>query len=122
MRRYEKRSTTLNMLTEQRLNTHETRIQDSLSLAAVAAQQASHRGIVATVLEGVSNLIVLPIKVAWSVIVWPSHVTNAVYGKLRTSLLGPPPAKSGKRISSVPNGGTRDEKARERVPSRKVAR
>ncbi|KEQ89662.1 hypothetical protein M438DRAFT_238148, partial [Aureobasidium pullulans EXF-150] len=44
VRRYEKRATTLTLLTEQRLQSLENRLQDALSLAAVAAQSSSKPG------------------------------------------------------------------------------
>ena len=121
MRRYEKRSTTLNMLTEQRLNAHENRIQDSFSLAAVAAEHSKHRGIVHTAMESASNLFTLPLRLAWMVMMWPSHVMNAMYTRLRTVLLGPPRAKPVKRSGAGPGSG-REEKIKERGLARKAVR
>jgi hypothetical protein len=119
MRRYEKRSTTLSMLTEQRLNTHESRIQDSLSLAAAAAQRSQNRGALATVVDSVWNLIGVPLKLTTELALWPFHVVNLVYLKLRELLHGRGTTKSGKRSGPVqPKPG--DEKVR--VVQRKSVR
>ena len=123
MRRYEKRSTTLNMLIEQRLNTHESRIQDSVSLAAAAAaQQASNRGIIARGMEHISNLIAAAMKLPLSVLTSPFLIINAVYNRLKELLLGPTPAKPAKRSTSRHGGGLKDERARDKGPSRKPIR
>jgi CHASE3 domain sensor protein len=119
MRRYEKRSTTLSMLTEQRLNTHESRIQDSLSLAAAAAQRSQNRGALATVVDSIWNLIGVPLKLATELALWPFHVVNLVYLKLRELLHGRGTPKSGKR-SGPAQPSPRDEKGR--VVQRKSVR
>jgi hypothetical protein len=116
MRRYEKRSTTLSMLTEQRLNAHESRIQDSLSLAAVAAQRTQDRGALATIVNSIWNLIGVPVKLATELALWPLHMLNLIYTKLTGTLLDRRPTRSGKRGDA----GPRDEKMR--VVQRKSVR
>ena len=116
MRRYEKRSTTLSMLTEQRLNAHESRIQDSLSLAAVAAQRTQDRGALGTIVNSIGNLIGVPVKLATELALWPLHMVNLVYTKLAGTLLDGRPTRSGKRSGA----GPRDEKMR--VVQRKSVR
>ena len=119
MRRYEKRSTTLSMLTEQRLNAHESRIQDSLSLAAVAAQRTQDRGALGTIVSSVGNLIGVPLKLATELALWPLNVASLIYTKLADTLLDRKPTRSGKR-SGAAHTGPRDEKTR--VVQRKSVR
>ncbi|KAK3681151.1 hypothetical protein LTR37_020988 [Vermiconidia calcicola] len=121
VRRYEKRSTTFGLLAEQRLNSLESRLQDALSLAAIAAQQSQKRGVVATALERLSTLIAIPLKIAWGVLVWPVYALEEAYKKFKAILLGPPTSRPPKRSSSR-HGGARDEKTKEKGPVRRVAR
>lgn len=111
MRRYEKRSTTLSMLTEQRLNLHESRIQDSLSLAAVAAQRSQSRGALATIAYSVWNLFSVPLKLTAELILWPLYATNIAYVRLRDTLYGRGTTKAGKRTIPA-QAGLRDDKGR----------
>lgn len=111
MRRYEKRSTTLSMLTEQRLNSHEARIQDSLSLAAVAAQRTRDRGALATLADSTLNLIGVPLKLATELALWPFHVANYIYLRLRATIAGQAMGKTSKRTGTI-QPGPRDDKVR----------
>src|SRR5262249_25612824 len=74
VRRYEKRSVTLAMLTDQRLGSLETRLQDALSLAAVAAQQSAQRGPFTLILDNVAAAAMWPVKVGWRIAVSPFRV------------------------------------------------
>ena len=76
VRRYEKRATTLTLLTEQRLQSLENRLQDALSLAAVAAQSSQKPGVLVTALTWISKLITLPLEVFWLAVVWPFNVVE----------------------------------------------
>lgn len=111
MRRYEKRSTTLSMLTEQRLNSHESRIQDSLSLAAQAAQRSQNRGAMATVFDNTTSLIGVPFKLATELALWPFRMLNLIYAKLRETVSGRRTVRPTKKASSA-QLRSRDEKAR----------
>lgn len=129
VRRYEKRSTTLAMLTEQRLLSLETRLQEALSLAAVAAHHSQGHSIVATVLETVSQMIALPMKAVWSVTIWPLLVLEDLYTKFRTVMLGPGPKVSGKRAggggskyAGAGAGASMEEKPRAKSAMRKPVR
>ncbi|EMC97705.1 hypothetical protein BAUCODRAFT_68599 [Baudoinia panamericana UAMH 10762] len=125
MRRYEKRMTTMAMLIEQRLNSLETRLQDALSLAAVAAQHSQHRGtIFAYILQTLSLLIAWPLRIAWILCVWPFHVLEEGYGWLRTMMLGPMPEGSKQAMRRQGSReGTADEKPRVKGSTgRKVSR
>jgi hypothetical protein len=95
VRRYEKRATTLTLLTEQRLQFLEKRLQDALSLAAVAAQSSSKPGIVATILSTLAKTLAVPLEVVWFVCVWPLKVTESVLKKAGVLVLGPahPPSR-----------------------------
>lgn len=97
VRRYEKRATTLTLLTEQRLQFLENRLQDALSLAAVAAQSSSKPGIVATILSTLAKTLAVPLEFVWYVFVWPLKVTESVLKKAGVWVLGPahpPPRRS----------------------------
>lgn len=95
VRRYEKRATTLTLLTEQRLQFLENRLQDALSLAAVAAQSSSKPGIVAAILSTMAKTLAVPLEIVWYVCVWPLKVTESVLKKAGVLVLGPahPPSR-----------------------------
>jgi len=95
VRRYEKRATTLTLLTEQRLQFLENRLQDALSLAAVAAQSSSKPGIVAAILSTLAKTLAVPLELLWFVFVWPLKVTESVLKKAGVLVLGPahPPSR-----------------------------
>ncbi len=112
MRRYEKRSTTLAMLTEQRLAQLDGALQDTLSLAAQAARQSQDRGPVAKVLERVTAIFVWPTKVGWGLVMWPWYVVDEVYRQIMGVLFGSGPGKGQRRSSSRSAGQTRDEKGK----------
>ena len=111
MRRYEKRSTTLSMLTEQRLNIHESRIQDSLSLAAAAAHRTQKRGTLATIADSTTALIGVPFKLAADLAMWPFRVANLIYATLEDRLSGRGTANTVRR-SNATQAGLRDDKLR----------
>ncbi|KAF2766708.1 hypothetical protein EJ03DRAFT_329850 [Teratosphaeria nubilosa] len=122
VRRYEKRSTTLALLTEQRLNSLENRLQDALSLAAVAAQHSQKRGVIAWSLETFSTFFSVPFRLAWTFIAFPITLAEDVYDKAKAVMLGPmPPSKSSRKRQ---NGGANlDEKAlRAKGSGRKAVR
>ncbi|KAH0268145.1 hypothetical protein KCU91_g9605, partial [Aureobasidium melanogenum] len=90
VRRYEKRATTLTLLTEQRLQSLENRLQDALSLAAVAAQSSGKPGIVAAILSTLARILSVPLEFAWFVFVWPLKMTESAFKKVGVMVLGPP--------------------------------
>jgi len=89
VRRYEKRATTLTLLTEQRLQSLEARIQDALSLAAAAAHSSQKPGKVATLLSWISRLMMIPLEAAWFFVAWPINVAQAALQKVADVMLGP---------------------------------
>jgi hypothetical protein len=108
MRRYEKRSATMAMVTDQKLGQLESTLQDTLSLAAQAARQSQSRGVFAKALESMSALFALPMQVVWGLVMWPVHVLDIAYTKLRAILFGSAPSKLHKRKGSA----VRDEKGK----------
>ncbi|KAK3676509.1 hypothetical protein LTR78_003785 [Recurvomyces mirabilis] len=128
VRRYEKRSTTLTMITEQRLNSLETRLQDALSLAAVAAQSSQRRGIFSYLLETASAIIALPMKIAWSICICPFLVLEQGWEKLSVLLSGPAPVRKDGSVKRSRHGlkeggaGSLDEKQRVKGGLRKPVR
>ena len=111
MRRYEKRSTTLSMLTEQRLNIHESKIQDSLSLAAAAAHRTQKRGALAIVADSTVALMGVPFKLAADLAMWPFHVANLMYATLGARISGRGTVKTGRRGNAT-QAGLKDDKVR----------
>ncbi|KAI5243315.1 hypothetical protein E4T42_07328 [Aureobasidium subglaciale] len=89
VRRYEKRATTLTLLTEQRLQSLENRLQDALSLAAVAAQSSSKPGVVAAILSALAKTMAIPLELAWYALVWPLKMTESVIKKAGILVIGP---------------------------------
>ena len=122
VRRYEKRQTTLAMLTEQRLQSLETRLQDALSLAAVAAQHSQKPDVIASFLETISTIITWPIKMAWALAIWPLHITEDLYAKLKTMMLGPMPPRSSKRGGNGKASVSKDDRPRDKAAMRKIVR
>lgn len=97
VRRYEKRTTTLAMVTEQRLKAIDARLSDTLSLAAVAAQQSSQRSAGGRMLDAVFVLVMLPVQIVAFVVMWPVRVLEDVYARVRALLFGKPRNKIKKR-------------------------
>lgn len=123
VRRYEKRSTTLAMMTDQRLQSLENRLQEALSLAAVAAQNSQSRGVSARVADTITTIVAFPFKLLWELAVWPYKFLDDLYLKTKTLLLGPVPPRSGKRRSGRHEGSGRDDsRPRDKVTQRKVVR
>ena len=120
LRRYEKRTVTLAMSTEQKFASLETRLQEALSLAAVAAQHSQNPGVVSTGLSTLSSVIAFPLKVAYSVFTWPLVATEQLYNKTKSILLGPVPPRSPKRRTS--RQGRPDSQTRDKQALRKVVR
>ena len=121
VRRYEKRSATLAMVTEQRLGSLDARLQDAVSLAAVAAQQSQTRGPFANLLDGVTVVTLWPLKLCWSVLVAPVRVVEELYGRLRGLVLGPRPTdgshKGGSKVRII-----KDDRSKEPPLIRKAVR
>lgn len=102
VRRYEKRATTLTLLTEQRLQSLESRLQDALSLAAVAAQSSNRSGIVPTVLATFSRLFMLPFEALALILVWPLQVAEGLLGKTGELVYGQPKRRARRSDSAQP--------------------
>ncbi|KAF2858168.1 hypothetical protein K470DRAFT_260094 [Piedraia hortae CBS 480.64] len=82
VRRYEKRSTTLAMITEQRLNRLDARLQDALSLAAVAARSSNR----------VCDIILAPVRASWAACTWPLVTILTWYRRATLRKMKPPKA------------------------------
>jgi len=123
VRRYEKRSTTLAMVTEQRLQNIEKRLQDTLSLAAAAAHHSQERGPASKTFSAMSSMIIAPLKLTWSLCIWPFHVLEELYAKLKIVLLGSKPRRTEKRGTPKHSSksGTED-KIKDRPSQRKPSR
>ncbi|OQO04451.1 hypothetical protein B0A48_09373 [Cryoendolithus antarcticus] len=122
VRRYEKRSATLAMVTEQRLQSLEVRLQDALSLAAVAAQH-SQGNVVTSTVSILVDFALMPAKIVWSFCVWPLHVGEQLYVQAKALVLGPSPVRAPRRRTdkaSVGNGI--EERVRDKAALRKPQR
>lgn len=116
VRRYEKRYATLAMVTEQRFQNLETRLQDTLSLAAVAAQHSqSSTGIVRSAVATSIEIIILPAKLAWELVTWPIKVVDEVVDRFKVLMLGP-------RASSKKDDKRKVPRAELRIKDDKVVR
>lgn len=102
VRRYEKRATTLTLLTEQRLQSLESRLQDALSLAAVAAQSHNKPGVIAALLSASSKMMMLPLEVLWFVTIWPVKVMEGSVKRVSELVLGPPKRASRQSVARQP--------------------
>ncbi|KAF4547190.1 Hypothetical protein D9617_54g000240 [Elsinoe fawcettii] len=111
VRRYEKRVTTLTMLTDQRMQSLDNRLQDALSLAAVAAQSSQKPSIIATTFNYFGRMVMMPIEAACFVVMWPIRVIEDTARLVLGS-----PAKSKKRTSD--RQGKPASRAREKRPNR----
>lgn len=121
VRRYEKRSTTMAMVTEQRLQNLEMRMQDALSLAAAAAHHSHDRNAASKTFSALKSLVTVPVKLMVSVCLWPWRVLEGFYSKVKTMLLGPTPRRPEKRSSVRPSSKSgSDDRLKER--SRKPVR
>lgn len=121
VRRYEKRSTTLAMVTEQRLQNLEMRMQDALSLAAAAAHHSQERNVASKTLSALTSLVVVPVKLIVSFCLWPLRVIEDVYSKAKNMLFAPKPRRSSeKRSNPRPSSKSgSDDRAKERSAHRK---
>lgn len=88
VRRYEKRATTLTMLTEQRIQSLESRLQDALSLAAVAAKSSQKPTVLALILAATSRAMMVPLQAVWFVTVWPVKVVEDLLRRVSEMLFG----------------------------------
>jgi hypothetical protein len=123
VRRYEKRSTTLAMVTEQRLQNIEIRLQDTLSLAAAAAHHSRERGPASKTFSALTSMIIAPLRITWSICIWPFHVLQELYAKLKIIVLGSPPRRTEKR--STPRHSSKsgtDDRGKDRPSQRKPSR
>lgn len=116
VRRYEKRSTTMVMLTEQRLQNLESRLQDALSLAAVAAQSSQRHGFVSTVFGTLSELVLKPFRIAWSIAVLPLRMLEKLFEQFSLAFLGVTPQRATKRSSAGRTARHREEYPKEKGP------
>jgi hypothetical protein len=125
VRRYEKRSTTLAMVTEQRLQNLEGRMQDALSLAAAAAHHSQERNVASKTLSALTNMAVVPVKLMVSFCLWPLRVLEDLYSKFKNMLFGPKPRRSErseKRSGHRPSSKSgSDGRAKDRSAHRKSA-
>jgi hypothetical protein len=71
VRRYEKRATAQTMQTEARLQDLESRLRDTISLAAVAANASREKGVIAEAVTSATEIMWLPMKLVRVTLAWP---------------------------------------------------
>jgi hypothetical protein len=113
VRRYEKRSTTLAMVVDQRLQSLENRLQDALSIAAGAAELSRNKGMMGWVGEMIKWPFNTALDVARSVL----GLVDGMYVKIKVVLLG---EKSGRASSSSRRRAVREEKSAREINARKA--
>lgn len=99
VRLYEKRFRTFGQVNDQRLQSLEARIQETLTLAASAAKHSQGRGGFGRFLDTLFAIISLPITLVWIGIVYPFVALENLYNKVKRILLGPMPPRSPKKSS-----------------------
>ena len=99
VRRYEKRAITQGIQTDARIQDLERRLQDALSLAAVAAESGRRSGLVAKSLESIAGLFMLPLQTLWRLSMYPVQAAGTAGSQIKTFLLGPRPTKK-KRLAT----------------------
>lgn len=123
VRRYEKRSTTLAMVTEQRLVNLESRMQDALSLAAAAAHHSQERNAASKTLSALTSMVTVPAKLLVSFCLWPLHVLEDLYTKVKVMLFGSKPRRSEKRSTQRHSSKSGlDDRVKDRSAPRKPVR
>lgn len=76
VRRYEKRVTTLTMLTDQRLLNLDNRLQDTLSLAAVAAQSSQTPSVLSATVTYFARIAMMPVEAVCALIMLPIRIVE----------------------------------------------
>lgn len=96
VRRYEKRETTHTMQTESRLQELESRLKETISLAAAAANMSQKPGLMLIALDWTTSLLAVPLQVAYTTCVLPFQVANGllVSVALRLGVVQARPRKS----------------------------
>jgi predicted component of type VI protein secretion system len=134
VRRYEKRSMTLAMAVDNRLQLLETRLQEALSLtAAIASQNSQQSGsVIGRIGTSVGHVALAPAKLAIWGAALPFQVMDDLYVRFKNVMLGPVPAKSAangypkKRSSALAekekSAGANGSGLREKVLTRKAVR
>ena len=122
VRRYEKRFTTLAMVSEQRMASLETRVQEALSLAAVAAQNSRNRGVVGKFTDTVAVVLTWPGKIAWSIVSSPISLVEELYVKFKALLFGPTPRTLSRRKGTKPDSNGRDERSKDKSLVRRIVK
>lgn len=103
VRRYEKRFTTHSFQTQARFEYIEKRLNDTLSLAAAAAQSQQKPGIVAIALNSASAVFMAPLQAAYLTVVYPLQTFMNAFTNLQIWLVGSP--VMGKRLASAKRNG-----------------
>lgn len=92
VRRYEKKTGTLQYQTESRLSAIESRLSDAIALAAAAAKNsASHRNVLTWALEHVFRIVIFPFDALLHVLLLPLRSILALVNKKAAI---PPPTRS----------------------------
>lgn len=89
LRRYEKRVTTLTILTEQRLQNLQSKLDDALSLAAVAAQSTQKQSILSGMLAWMTLAVAVPVQALLALVMTPIIIAQDAGRRTIEVLFGP---------------------------------
>lgn len=107
LRRYEKRVTTLTILTEQRLQNLQSKLDDALSLAAVAAQSSQKQGLVAGVFNWGTQAVKSVAQAVVGLVMAPVALVSDLSRRASVVLFGPGKMSS---VARKEDGGGRKRK------------
>ncbi|ROV98909.1 hypothetical protein VSDG_03782 [Cytospora chrysosperma] len=130
VRRYEKKATVLALQTESRLGTVDTRLNDAIALAAVAAKQNnqsqwSFSVLVGWVVDSLVSMVSIPYHAAMFVIAWPFRTLAGLWTRKgsrkegRSNTIGTGRSSRDLGVKGTRSGsGSERDRFRDRVPSR----
>ncbi len=101
VRRYEKRATLQTFQTESRLNELESRLNDAISLAAAAANNAQHkRGFTGIIVEWAATAVVLPLQALGTLASLPFKTAATLITYIKSKVIGQKPNDNGRKSAN----------------------
>ena len=124
VRRYEKKATLLQMQTESRFSTMDSRLEDAIALAAVAAKQnIARKGVFVYTLEYALFVVLFPFNAVLQVLLFPlKGVLAMVYRGKRTQPAAARQSRSGRASKSHSQSQTQGRWNGDKVPARVAKR
>jgi hypothetical protein len=85
VRAYEKKLLAMTIQNEARFQEIETRMKDTLSLAAAAARSGQKPGVVSMALSFIASVFAYGLQFTWDVATYPIHIANVFVGMVKSS-------------------------------------